>query len=296
VDPIKISAKNLGQTALEDFCPRCYWIKLKTNFKLPWQSFPGIFSSIDAYTKHCIHQIIDTHANTSTPLPEWMQSMGDIIRYEKVPHWSKNTFHDEKSNITLHGAQDDILVCTDGKRVGTDYKTAKHSETQDKLLPLYEVQENVYSVLSEKDNKEPVKLFLVYMEPCTDASYSVNNIDHCGFRMCFSGVVVPVIRDRKIVRKALNLTREIYEMKSAPFARNGCKDCEQLDVIRGLLVTSPAEEKKFVCEKCKNPTDKLYGLFVPHLCQECEQAEADSDKRSGNVCGICRQPRSRCCC
>jgi len=51
MENLKISAKNLGATALEDFCPRCYWIKLKMGNRLPFQSFPGIFSSIDSYTK-----------------------------------------------------------------------------------------------------------------------------------------------------------------------------------------------------------------------------------------------------
>jgi hypothetical protein len=230
-EPIRISAKNLGQTALEDFCPRCYWIKLKTNFKLPWQSFPGIFSSIDAYTKLCVHHIIDC----INPKPNWLQKMGDVIGYDKVPHWSKNTFYDEKSNITLSGAQDDILVCRDGSKIVPDYKTAKHTDSQDKLFPLYEVQENVYSVLAEKDGRPPVKLFLVYMEPCTDQSYAVvNNTDH-GFLMEFSAVVVPVTRDRGVVRKALNVTRELYELQSPPAAREGCKECAALDKVMGVL-------------------------------------------------------------
>jgi len=243
---LKISAKNLGQTALEDFCPRCYWIKLKTNFKLPWQSFPGIFSSIDSYTKSCIHHIIDVvniptkiaYTDTSVKffkLPDWMKQMGDIVSYEKVPHWSKNTFYDEKSNITLQGAQDDILVCSNGDRIVPDYKTAKHTDTQDKLFPLYEVQENVYSILSEKDGKPPVKLFLAYMEPCTESSFAQSNIIDCGFRMCFSGVVVPVKRDRAIVRKALNTTREIADLSTAPKGNDNCKECQQLDKIIGLL-------------------------------------------------------------
>ena len=55
---------------------------------------------------------------------------------------------------------------------------------------------------------------------------------------------------------------------------------------------------KHVCQKCNKEVQpgELCGLFVPHLCKECEQAKADSDRRSGNVCRICRQPRSRCCC
>jgi len=47
--------------------------------------------------------------------------------------------------------------------------------------------------------------------------------------------VVPVKRDRAIVRKALNTSREIYEMSMPPKGKDGCKDCEQLDKVMGLL-------------------------------------------------------------
>ena len=48
---IRISAKHLGQLALADFCPRCFWIRLRCADKLPFQIFPGVFASIDSYTK-----------------------------------------------------------------------------------------------------------------------------------------------------------------------------------------------------------------------------------------------------
>jgi hypothetical protein len=44
-DILRISAKNLGELALADFCPRCFWFKLKVENHLPFQVFPGIFSS-----------------------------------------------------------------------------------------------------------------------------------------------------------------------------------------------------------------------------------------------------------
>jgi len=96
--PLKISAKNLGQVALADFCPRCFWLKLKLNNRLPFQSFPGIFSSIDSYTKKCFHHIID-----SKNIPSWMAQAGEIVGYEPVPHHSKSAYFDEKSGITLTG-------------------------------------------------------------------------------------------------------------------------------------------------------------------------------------------------
>jgi hypothetical protein len=33
---------------MKGFCPRCFWISRRA--RLPWQIFPGIFSSIDSYS------------------------------------------------------------------------------------------------------------------------------------------------------------------------------------------------------------------------------------------------------
>lgn len=230
-DSIKISAKNLGQVALEDFCPRCYWIRLKMQHKLPWQMFPGIFSSIDSFTKHCIHYMID-----NGPTPEWMMNgVGNVAKYLPVPHYKKSTYFDPKSNITLSGAPDDLWVLCDGTLVIPDFKTQRHTENQDKLFSLYEVQANVYNILMTQDTKIDAKLCLIYMEPDTNQSSACNNIIKIGFSMCFHAVVVPVVTDKKIVRNALSQTREIYEMPHAPKGRDGCKECYQLDSIIGIL-------------------------------------------------------------
>ena len=317
MEPLKISAKNLGAVALEDFCPRCYWIKLKLNNKLPYQSFPGIFSSIDAYTKHCVHHIISGELQ-----PEWMQKIGHIVGWEPVPHWSKSKFLDEKTGVTLSGVPDDIWIKSDGKKVIPDFKTAKHTDAQDKLFPMYEIQANVYSLLLDRE----AELYLIYMEPITEAKAACENITDTGFRMRFDAVVVPVINDRRIIRAAFNLTREIFELAAPPSGRSRCKDCEALDKIIGMVSSSEKETKminckhstyvlgetcercggvccvddqwKYVCKKCKKEVEpgKLVGLFVPHLCVNCETKIASSEKASGNICIMCRQPRSRCCC
>jgi hypothetical protein len=241
MEPIKISAKNLGYVALSDFCPRCYYLRLKMNFKLPYSSFPGIFSSIDAYTKRVVHHIIDSSNERPSrqiksqgsyfEYPIWLKEIGDVIGYETVLHWSKNTYHDEKSNITMHGAMDDILVLSDKSRCCPDYKTAKLTKNQDILFPMYEIQSNIYGILM-RDNP---KLFLVYMEPETEQESACNNIIDHGFAMCFNAKVVPVETDKKKVRNVLSVTREIYEMPNPPSGRSGCKECDQLDKIIGLL-------------------------------------------------------------
>lgn len=231
LSPIKISAKNIAQTALEDFCPRCYWLKLKMQFKLPFSSFPGIFSTIDSYTKKCVHHTVDCIKNGTMEPPEWVKQIGTVVDYLPVPSWQKSLYHDAKSNITLSGVADDFWMLSTGKKAILDFKTAIKTNTQDKLLPLYEIQAIIYSILLDKD----ADLYLVYMEPKTSNESACSNILDCGFAMQFSGVVVPVENDKKKVRQALSYTRETLEMPVPPPGRSGCKDCSSLDLLIGLL-------------------------------------------------------------
>lgn len=52
------------------------------------------------------------------------------------------------------------------------------------------------------------------------------------------------------------------------------------------------------CAECKIEVSpgELVGLFVPHLCRDCERKTAEREARNGNVCLMCHQPYSRCCC
>ena len=71
---IRISAKNLGQLALPNYCPRCFYIKLKLNNKLPWQIFPGIFSTIDSYSKKITWQYFKKYKK----VPSWFDEYGEF--------------------------------------------------------------------------------------------------------------------------------------------------------------------------------------------------------------------------
>ena len=82
---IRISAKNLGQLALPDYCPRCFYIKLKLNNKLPWQIFPGIFSTIDSYSKKITWQYFEKYKK----LPSWFAPYGKFKGLLPVHGWSK---------------------------------------------------------------------------------------------------------------------------------------------------------------------------------------------------------------
>ena len=227
---IRISAKNLGALAMPNFCPRCFWLKLRMENKLPFQTFPGIFSSIDSYTKNIVHGWFDTH----DCCPSWLSELGDIKGYINPPHFSKFQIVDVENNVLLTGGPDAVFVKTDNSFVIGDYKTAKFTNNQDALLPIYEVQLNSYALIGEQCGLHPVTdLALIYMEPKTDmetACQDSSNHDK-GFSMHFHAGIHKVAIDPKMVAPLLARVREIYELTAAPDGNTGCKDCELLEKI-----------------------------------------------------------------
>ena len=91
---IQISAKNLGELAMPSFYPRCFGLKRRLSNKLPFQIFPGIFSSIDSYTKDIINGYFDKYNR----FPAWLGILGSLIGYKKPPHFSKFNIIGDKNN------------------------------------------------------------------------------------------------------------------------------------------------------------------------------------------------------
>ena len=64
----------------------------------------------------------------------------------------------------------DIFIMADGRYFIIDYKTAKYTDNQDKLLGMYRVQLNGYAYIFEKLGMGKIGgLGLVYYEPQGDA-------------------------------------------------------------------------------------------------------------------------------
>jgi hypothetical protein len=219
MEQIKISAKNLGQVMLDDFCPRCFYLKLKVK-ALPFQIFPGIFSSLDSYQKKCVHSMIDTGCSgfiTTAKIKQW----------HKVPHHSKFFKEYPELGITLTGGPDDIIETVEDTFIIPDYKTAKYSANQDKLLPMYQVQLNCYKEIAEVCGYKPVTdLKLIYFEPVTDDESAKAKWTLQGYKMDFMAYTLPCYIDKILVTKCLETTRKIYDLQEAPEGRKGCKDCE----------------------------------------------------------------------
>jgi PD-(D/E)XK nuclease superfamily len=226
-EPARISAKTLGELAMPDFCPRCFWIKQRAK-NLPYRIFPGIFSSIDSYGKKIVQGWFDRHGAP----PAWLAGLGDIRGYVPPPHHSKFQTRDAETGILLTGTPDGILVLADESRIIVDYKTAKFTEFQDELFPMYEAQLNAYAHIGERTWTQPVAaLALVYTEPVTDdaTANDDSNMADGGFQMPFSARILRVERKPELVPELLRRARAILDLTGPPSGRTGCEDCQNLD-------------------------------------------------------------------
>lgn len=232
-EPIQISAKTLGELAMLDFCPRCFWIKL--NCKLPFQIFPGIFSSVDSYSKKITWGYFEKFGK----LPDWFSEFGEFEKPIKAPGRKVFFYLDKATNVKLTGIVDDIVQKKDGSYFVLDYKTARYTGTQDKLLPIYTVQLNVYALIAQNCGLDPVSgIGLVYYEPPT--CNSVDDIDEAilddGFKMPFKAHLLPIkLEPEATVLPLLAEVRKLADMKSAPEGLDGCKECKKLNDILGSL-------------------------------------------------------------
>jgi len=228
-DIVTISAKNLGQLALPDYCPRCFWLKLKMGFNLPFQIFPGIFSTIDSYSK----KITWSYYEKYKKVPPWFSEFGEFTGLVPPIHHRNFSVIDSKTGIKLTGVPDEIFKMKDGRFFIIDYKTAKFTNTQDSLLPMYVVQLNSYAYIFEKIGMGEIGgLGLVYYEPQGNAptvSFDTVLLED-GFDIPFRAHLKKIKLDsKKVVLPLLKVVRKYAEMEKVPKGRRGCEDCEVVE-------------------------------------------------------------------
>lgn len=270
--PLRISGKVLGQLSLPDFCERCFWVKLKCQH-LPYQIFPGIFSSIDSYSK----RITNSHYKKHACLPQWFDALGELGQPIAVPHHSKFKFLDSTTGILLTGAPDEMFRRPDTTLFIPDYKTARFSEHQDKLQELYAVQLNAYAVIAEKIGMGKVStLALIYYEPMTevgaDGIDSVVSVD--GFAMKFVAKVLPVALEPDKIPPLLARVRTIFDLPFPPSGRAGCKDCRLLDGLVELLRSPlPSDERDRLKSRLRELRDWFeFSMFEKGILSEEQRA------------------------
>ncbi len=202
---------------------------------LPWQGFPGIFSSIDRYTK----QIIISHLERKGSLPSWLSGIGDADGHIDPPHWSKFKAVDETTGVTLRGEADAIFRLPDGSCAIIDYKTSRHNPDNRSQHRVYWAQLNAYAWIARHLDFPPVSsLALVYMEPATvdDTINSTDPIDAAGFVLGFRPRVVEVDLDpERLIPPLLRQADRIHEASTPPESRDGCRDCAALEGLLAAL-------------------------------------------------------------
>jgi len=234
MDELRISAKDLGMLAMPDFCPRCFWVRRRAPAGLPFQVFPGIFSSIDSYTKKVVHQHFDVHRRA----PDWLAPLAPITGYREPPPHAKFRTRHPATGILLTGALDAIFERPDGTLVFADYKTARFTGNQDGLLPMYEVQLNGYAYIAAALGWPPVSaLALIYTEPETEREHAhpTNAGRASGFVLGFAARILPLPLGPARIEPLLHRTKELVERDAPPQGREGCKDCLRLSGVLGLF-------------------------------------------------------------
>lgn len=233
VQKLQISGKTLGEMALKDFCPRCFWVKLKC-FTLPYQIFPGIFASIDSYTKRVIHAYFEKY----NALPMCFDNAGITGEPVKVPSHRRFSVIDANTDVVLTGVPDEILRKSDASYMILDYKTSRLTDNQDHLFPMYAVQLNAYAHIAERSSFSPIsELALIYCEPITAVGHST--IDGClsrdGFLMQFVPKVFRVNREPDTIQRLLRDVRGLYELSTPPSGVQGCKNCASLNRLLSVF-------------------------------------------------------------
>lgn len=226
----RLSAKTLGLLALEDACPRCFWLRARLGWKSPWAIMPGIFSSIDGFSKRAILSYHAKHGH----LPPWLGGRWADAVPLPTPHHSRFWLRDPETGIVLTGVPDLLLGLPERKLAILDLKTARHSDHQDALAPMYETQLNGYGLIAETLGMgEVVSLGLVYCEPPpNDQDEGLDGlVDDSGFNMPFRATAVPVGLERARIAPLLRRAKGLMEMEEPPEGREGCRDCGMVEEI-----------------------------------------------------------------
>lgn len=198
--------------------------------RLPYQIFPGIFSSIDSYSK----KLTSSHFRQHGRVPKWFEGLGDLGSPIRVPGWARFQTIDPQTNILVRGTPDEIFENPKRGITILDYKTARHTTTQDELLPMYEVQLNCYAAIAEKIGFGRVcGLGILYYEPLTELKDldCESLIQDDRFFLQFSPKLKRVNLEPQIISPLLNRVREICDNAECPTARPDCRDCCNLETI-----------------------------------------------------------------
>ena len=198
-------------------CPRCFWMKLRKNFKRPSGPFPSLPSGMDKILKVYFDSFrkkgsvpsevsrmdknLKLFADTET-LKEWRKTMKGLI------------WEDGQGNV-IFGGLDDVFV-KNGKLVVTDYKTGGYPP-KDTLSTRYKAQLEMYSFLLRKNGEKTENYgYILYYHPL-----EVQNSAKVKFNIVPVKVRLDIKNAESDIRKALSLLK-----KKIPKPSSDCEYCD----------------------------------------------------------------------
>jgi hypothetical protein len=230
--PTTIACKQIASLNEPEACERSFWLRHRCS-RMPFSIFPGIFSSIDGFSKS-----LTDAAHVEGALPGWLVERYGFTEPIKVPHFSRFHRHDPETGITLRGAPDAMFRRCDGSIAIVDWKCAKYTAGQRELSGLYDAQLSAYAWIAESYGFTPIThLSLIYTQPVTTvASGDVDRlITDDGFVMPFSATIVPVENQAgELIPRLLRRARRILDAPLPPAVPN-CKDCAALENLISLI-------------------------------------------------------------
>lgn len=225
-----VSVKLLASLNMPTVCARCWWIEHQIG--LPWQRFPGIFSTIAGYTEWAANLMFERHDR------EWLPE--GVVDTIKAPTWRDFHATDPQTGITLRGSPDWIGTYDADHRQWhvVDFKTAIITRGQDELLPLYQAQLNGYAWIAEQRGAKVVSMSIVYAEPNTAQVL----VDDEGPTLRLRFVPRPV--ERIQVPPLLKVAEAILGHNRPPAPQWGpdkesCKECVKLNAIINSIRGEP---------------------------------------------------------
>ena len=139
-------------------CPRCFWLQFHKGIRQP----EGIVSRLANRFDGVIKKYFDLYRTDGTIPPI---VAGQVEGRLQNPFQEKYFYH-YSNNYGLWGKLDECLVTSKGTYTPVDHKTSSSDPNQREMIPAYQTQLDIYSLLLEKNHHPTTGIgHLIYFYP-----------------------------------------------------------------------------------------------------------------------------------
>jgi hypothetical protein len=237
-DVLKISPRVAGHTALESYCPRCFWYRLRLK-TMPFSIMPGIMFRMERMEK--AYMLAEIEKNGC--LPAEFKPFNDCKEPVVFP-FAMEAPHPE-TGVIVTARPDWIHRKRNGNLALLDLKTSDPNGGGRTFHAGYEIQVIGYSWVAEAHELGKIDQAGLIFAYADVEAFEKNPLVH----RSETGIVIPFRFEAHEVKleysrltKALIEAKRIWELSRPPEGREGCKDCKILlrvfDLEEELRTTS----------------------------------------------------------